>query len=460
MIIGKINGIILETPTHTGEIIGDVNLSAHPTLISNKALVEGTAGDMVLIEDQSDGLLKRLDLSGLLGDVTKIGTPLNNQLGVWTGDGTLEGESNLTYSSNKLNITLDDISNGGIQIDHASDTQTSAKTPRLIFTNQGGTIASKTATLTGTVMMDIAAGGHNGISGYILSGVISFTATENWSSGNTGFGFEIKTVKNTESLAGTRFEIDSSGLVNINTGATSFKFPNARGSAGQVLADTAGDGTLAWTTPSAAGDITTDDAWVAATDLIVGTGTNTAAILTGGSELQVLRVASGGGSLEWVTPSAGTSVATDVIWDAKGDLAGGTGANTAARLPVGTNGQVLTADSAETTGMKWAAAAGGSSNWTIVTRTTGTTYSASAGEMVLVGVATHGITLPAAATAGSGTRVGVKVTNATVTDIEIYTTANETLDGTDYDSPTGLSINNQYDSYIFFTDGSNWFIES
>ena len=49
-------------------------------------------------------------------------------------------------------------------------------------------------------------------------------------------------------------------------------------------------------------------------------------------------------------------VATDTIWDAKGDLAGGTGANTAAKLTVGTDGQVLTADAAQTTGLKWAAA--------------------------------------------------------------------------------------------------------
>lgn len=63
----------------------------------------------------------------------------------------------------------------------------------------------------------------------------------------------------------------------------------------------------------------------------------------------------------WATPpgSGGGDVSTDVIWDAKGDLAGGTGANTAARLAVGTNGQVLTADSAETTGMKWATPSSG-----------------------------------------------------------------------------------------------------
>jgi hypothetical protein len=105
------------------------------------------------------------------------------------------------------------------------------------------------------------------------------------------------------------------------------------------------------------------------------------------------------------------------------------------------------------------AAAGGSSAWTIVTRSSGTTYSASVGEMVVVATATHAITLPTAS-GNSGERIGVKVSNATVTDIEIYTTADETLDGTDYDSPTGLAINNQYDSYIFFSDGTNWFIES
>jgi hypothetical protein len=40
--------------------------------------------------------------------------------------------------------------------------------------------------------------------------------------------------------------------------------------------------------------------------------------------------------------------------DAKGDLLAGTADNTIGRLAIGTNGQVLVADSAETTGMKWA----------------------------------------------------------------------------------------------------------
>lgn len=60
---------------------------------------------------------------------------------------------------------------------------------------------------------------------------------------------------------------------------------------------------------------------------------------------------SGGGTSGTVTIT--NDMATTI--DAKGDLIGGTGADTYARLAVGTNGQVLTADSTASTGMKWAA---------------------------------------------------------------------------------------------------------
>lgn len=50
------------------------------------------------------------------------------------------------------------------------------------------------------------------------------------------------------------------------------------------------------------------------------------------------------------------TVATDAIFDAKGDLAVGTGANTAAVLTVGANDLVLTADSAQATGLKYGGA--------------------------------------------------------------------------------------------------------
>lgn len=66
---------------------------------------------------------------------------------------------------------------------------------------------------------------------------------------------------------------------------------------------------------------------------------------------------SGGGASGDVTIT--NSMATAI--DAKGDLIVGTGADTFSRLAVGgTNGHVLTVDSGEATGMKWAAPAGGS----------------------------------------------------------------------------------------------------
>lgn len=67
-----------------------------------------------------------------------------------------------------------------------------------------------------------------------------------------------------------------------------------------------------------------------------------------------------------------TTMATMVpksIVDAKGDLIAATAADTPARLAVGTNGQVLTADSTAATGLAWATASAAASGLTLISRT-------------------------------------------------------------------------------------------
>jgi hypothetical protein len=80
---------------------------------------------------------------------------------------------------------------------------------------------------------------------------------------------------------------------------------------------------------------------------------------------------SGGGTSGAVTIT--NSMATAI--DAKGDLVIGTGADTFDRLAVGTNGQVLTADSTATTGVKWASASGNSFSGVSLTRNSNSTVS-------------------------------------------------------------------------------------
>jgi hypothetical protein len=85
--------------------------------------------------------------------------------------------------------------------------------------------------------------------------------------------------------------------------------------------------------------------------------------LKGGTTGQVLAKASGTDlDFTWATDASGIPA---TIFDAKGDIIAASAADTAAVLAVGANGTVLTADSGETTGLKWATPGGGA-NWSLV----------------------------------------------------------------------------------------------
>jgi hypothetical protein len=82
---------------------------------------------------------------------------------------------------------------------------------------------------------------------------------------------------------------------------------------------------------------------------------------------------SGGGTSGTVTVT--NSMATAI--DAKGDLVVGTGADTFSKLTVGANGTTLVADSAEATGLKWAAASSGGMTLLSTTTLSGASTTAS-----------------------------------------------------------------------------------
>jgi hypothetical protein len=105
--------------------------------------------------------------------------------------------------------------------------------------------------------------------------------------------------------------------------------------------------------------------------------------LKGGTTGQVLAKASGTDlDFSWVAQDDSNAIQNAIV-DAKGDLIAATANDTPARLAVGTNGHVLTADSTAATGIKWAAPAAGGKVLQVIqdlsqsyTATTSTTFQA------------------------------------------------------------------------------------
>jgi hypothetical protein len=89
---------------------------------------------------------------------------------------------------------------------------------------------------------------------------------------------------------------------------------------------------------------------------------STAGITSGTFDIARIPTGTSGTTVAIGNDSRITGALQAALADAKGDLLAATAADTFTRFGVGTNGQVLTADSAEAVGMKWATPAGGGSH--------------------------------------------------------------------------------------------------
>ena len=83
--------------------------STIPNLV---AVVTPVGTDLLGVRQSGDSRDKKLTVTQLLslapggGDVTKVGTPVDNQLGVWTGDGTIEGTTALAFDGSTFTMNL------------------------------------------------------------------------------------------------------------------------------------------------------------------------------------------------------------------------------------------------------------------------------------------------------------------------------------------------------------------
>jgi len=110
--------------------------------------------------------------------------------------------------------------------------------------------------------------------------------------------------------------------------------------------------------------------------------------LKGGTTGQVLSKASNTDmDFTWVAQDDSNAIQNSIV-DAKGDIIVATANDTPARLGVGTNGQVLKANSATATGLEWAADTAGMTN--PMTTTGDTIYSSSGSTPARLGIGSSG----------------------------------------------------------------------
>lgn len=181
-----------------------------------------------------DGVLTMVVPSGS-GNVSKVGTPVNDQIGVWTGDGTIEGTLGLTYSGTNLQLT-GDIGSTGTRITKGWFTD-------LEVTNAiSGSITGNAATVTTNANLTghITSTGNAAILGsFTIANLSTAISDANIAGNNLGD----QTITNSSDATSHTVTLSSSGgTVQLIEGANITLTTGGTGSAGTVTIASTGGG--------------------------------------------------------------------------------------------------------------------------------------------------------------------------------------------------------------------------
>lgn len=179
--------------------------------------------------------------------------------------------------------------------------------------------------------------------------------------------------------------------------------------------------------------------------------------LKGGTTGQVLSKASNTDmDFTWVAQDDSNAIQNAIV-DAKGDLISATAADTPARLAVGTNGQVLTADSTQSTGLAWTTISSG--GMTLISRqtpsaSTGFSFSSIPGTYKQLLLVWHGLYL-----SNTSTTFNLRFDN-TAGNYQVFyiygangTVTNDYVGGTSIEGALALAINNNTASNDYVSSG-------